>query len=161
MRQNIDEDTLRGHLARLLAWGDAHVDFDKAVNGLPVALRGKVPRSLPYSAWQLLEHIRLTQEDILEFCVNAGYKEREWPADYWPSNPAPPSARAWSESIRKYKKDREALQALAMDSGIDLGAKIPHGNGQTYLRELLLVADHTSHHLGQLILVRRLLGAWT
>ena len=161
MRQNIDEDTLRDHLRRLLAWGDAHVDFDKAVNGIPAALRGKVPRGLPYSAWQLLEHIRLAQEDILDFCVNAGYTEREWPADYWPSSPKPPSARAWSASVRKYKEDREALQALATDPDIDLGAKIPHGTGQTYLRELLLVADHTAHHLGQLILVRRLIGAWT
>ncbi len=157
---HIDEDLLRDHLRKLLAWGDAHADFNRAVNGIPVALRGKVPRGLPYSPWQILEHIRLAQADILDFCVNADYKEREWPEDYWPKAPKPPSARAWNESIRKYKEDREALQALATDPSIDLGAKIPHGSGQTYLRELLLVADHTAHHLGELIVVRRLLGAW-
>ena len=157
---HIDEDLLRDHLRKLLAWGDAHADFNRAVNGIPVALRGKVPRGLPYSPWQILEHIRLAQADILDFCVNADYKEREWPEDYWPKSPKPPSARAWNESIRKYKEDREALQALATDPSIDLGATIPHGSGQTYLRELLLTADHTSHHLGELIVVRRLLGAW-
>ena len=155
-----DDDLLRDHLKRMLGWEDSHVGFEKAVEGIPASLRGRVPQGLPYSAWQILEHIRLAQHDILDFCVNPKYEARAWPADYWPSGPAPPSDDAWDKSIRQYKKDRTALQKLAADRTIDLGAKIPHGNGQTYLRELLLAADHTSHHLGELIVVRRLLGAW-
>ena len=154
------EDLLRDHLGRVLGWEDAHVGFEKAVDGIPAALRGRQPQGLPYSPWQILEHIRLTQRDILDFCVKAKYEEREWPADYWPPGPEPPSEDAWDTSIRQYRKDRSALRKLAGDRSVDLGGKIPHGSGQTYLRELLLVADHTAYHLGELIVVRRLLGAW-
>ena len=115
---------------------------------------------LPYSPWQLIEHIRMAQHDILDFCVNTSYREKKWPDDYWPSYPAPPSDAAWDESVASYVRDRDALKRLARDPQIDLTAKIPHGNGQTYLREILLVADHTSYHVGQLVLVRRLLGIW-
>ena len=160
VNRRTDEDLLRDHLKRMLGWEDAHVGFERAVEGIPANVRGRQPQGLPYSAWQILEHIRLTQHDILDFCINEAYEERKWPADYWPSGPEPPSEDAWNKSVRQYKKDRTALQTLATDRTVDLGAKIPHGSGQTYLRELLLVADHTAHHLGELIVVRRLLGAW-
>jgi hypothetical protein len=155
-----DTSPLRDMLARLLAWEDAHVGFEAAVDGLAPDLRGTRPPGLPHSAWELVEHMRLAQHDILDFCRNPEYRELEWPADYWPAAPAPPSASAWDESLARYREDREALQALAGDAAVDPHARIPHGTGQTYLRELLLVADHTAYHVGQLVLVRQLLGAW-
>ncbi len=151
---------LRAHLARLLDSKEAHAGFEAAIADLPDALRGTQPPGLPYSPWQLLEHIRLAQRDILEFCQDPAYRARRWPDDYWPPVPAPPAAGAWETSVAAVRRDRQALQALATDPGIDLLARIPHGNGQTYLRELLLVADHTSYHVGQLVVVRRLLGSW-
>jgi uncharacterized damage-inducible protein DinB len=147
-------------LSRLLAWEDGHVGYDAVVADIPVAARGTQPHGLPYSAWQLIEHLRITQHDILEFCRNPNYEELEWPADYWPTNPAPPSEAAWNESINAFRQDREALKELAADTTLDLTARIPHGSGQTYARELLLVADHTSYHVGQLVLLRRVLGIW-
>ena len=153
-------EPLRAQLAALLDWKDAHTDFDAAVAGLPPALRGRTPAGLPYSPWQLVEHLRLAQHDILDFCRNPAYEEMQWPEDYWPRESAPPSDAAWEESLAAFRRDREALRALASDHSIDLFAAIPHGSGQTYLRELLLVADHNAYHLGQLIAVRRLLGAW-
>lgn len=155
-----DLGTLRTQLVAVLGWRDAHADFDAAVEGLPPELRGRVPEGLPYSAWQLVEHLRLAQHDILDFCVNPNYRELAWPDDYWPRDPAPPSARAWEESLAGFRRDRDALRALAADPAVDLFAPIPHGTGQTCLRELLLTADHNAYHIGQLILVRRLLGAW-
>jgi hypothetical protein len=154
-------EPLRAQLAALLDWEDAHGAYDSAVEGLPASLRGRTPPGLPYSPWQLVEHLRITQRDILDFCRNPAYEEMTWPDDYWPSDPAPPSARAWDESLEAFRRDREELRALANDRSIDLFDRIPHGSGQTYLRELLLVADHNSYHVGQLIAVRRLLGAWT
>jgi uncharacterized damage-inducible protein DinB len=151
---------VRDLLSNALAWQDAHATFDDAVGGIPAAVRGIQPASLPYSAWQLLEHLRITQRDILDFCVDASYAEKTWPDDYWPSSPAPESETAWERSIREYIADREALQKLAADTSVDLEAKIPHGSGQTYLRELVLVIDHSAYHVGQLVLVRRLLGCW-
>lgn len=156
-----NETAIRETLARMLSWGDAHAVFEAAVNGLPADLRGRRPEGVPYSPWQLLEHLRIAQHDILDFCVNADYAEMEWPKDYWPASPAPPSDAAWQESIDAFLEDRAALQALAADPSRDLDARIPHGSGQSYLRELLLVADHTAYHVGELVLVRRLLGAWT
>jgi uncharacterized damage-inducible protein DinB len=153
------DEALRGHLGRMLAWKDAHATYDDAVAGVPAEMRGRRPDGLPHSPWELVEHLRITQHDILDFCVNADYEEMEWPADYWPATPAPPSDEAWDESVRRYRADREALRRLAAEQP-DLAATIPHGQGQTYLRELLLVADHTSYHVGQLVLVRRLLGIW-
>ncbi len=134
--------------------------FDDAVADLAPPLRSRTPAGLPYSPWQLLEHIRITQHDILDFCRNPDYEEITWPDDYWPKSPAPPSEAAWDTSVRKVGEDRAALQALARDTSIDLAATIPHGSGQTYLREILLVLDHTAFHLGELIVARRLLGAW-
>ena len=155
----MDRD-FREHLARLLRWEEAHASFDKAVAGLPQALRGKAPAGLPYSPWQLVEHIRITQHDILDFCRNPAYQELPWPDDYWPLTAAPPTPAAWDESLRAFREDRAGLQQLARDPSIELTAAIPHGDGQTYLRELLLAADHSAYHVGELIVVRRLLGAW-
>ena len=152
---------IRDHVRRLLDWEDAHAGFDKAVAGIAPAMRGAAPPGLPYWPWQLLEHLRIAQRDILEFCRNPHYEEMEWPKDYWPSSAAPSSEREWDDSIRGFSEDRRALQDLAMNPELDLTTKIPHGQGQTYLRELLLVADHTAYHVGQLVIVRRLLGIWT
>jgi hypothetical protein len=154
------EAALRDHLSRILAWQDAHGTFEAAVDGVPPSHRGRAPQGLPYSPWQLLEHLRITQHDILDFCRNRDYVELHWPDDYWPVSTAPPSNSAWDESVRRFIEDRAAIQGLAADRSVDLLAAIPHGSGQTYLREILLVADHTSYHVGQLIVVRRLLGIW-
>ncbi|HEX5435914.1 MAG TPA: DinB family protein [Gemmatimonadaceae bacterium] len=154
------DDALREQMASLLDWHAAHATFEQAVGDMPPRLRGMQPADLPYSPWQLLEHIRLAQDDILDFCRNPDYAERRWPEDYWPPDPEPPSPGAWDECVEAVRRDRAALQALARDASIDLFAKIPHGTGQTYLRELLLAADHASYHVGELVVVRRLLGAW-
>jgi DinB family protein len=152
--------SVREHLARALTWADAHVSFDEAVAGIEPALRGKRPSGLPYSAWQLVEHLRIAQHDILDFCRNPEYREPDWPADYWPSDPTPPSAEAWEASIGEYTRERESLLGLALDSSTRLDGRIPHGDGQTYLRELLLALDHAAYHVGELVLLRRLLGSW-
>ena len=144
----------------MLDWREAHVEFDAAVDGIGPNHRGVIPPGLEHSAWQLIEHIRIAQNDILDFCLNASYREKKWPDDYWPSYPAPPSDAAWDESVASYVRDRDSFKQLVRDPKIDLAAKIPHGNGQTYLREVLLVADHTSYHVGQIVLVRRVLGIW-
>jgi uncharacterized damage-inducible protein DinB len=154
------ERELRAQLARLLDWQEAHAGFDKTVNGFPVEQRGVRPPHLPHTAWQLVEHLRLAQRDILDFCTRSDYEERRWPDEYWPDSDAPPSAHAWDASVRGVVADRQSLQQLALDPGVDLFATIPHGTGQTYLRELLLVADHTAYHVGQLVLLRRALGSW-
>jgi uncharacterized damage-inducible protein DinB len=156
----IDEKAVRAHVAKLLGWGDAHVGFETAVKGIPSSMRGVVPDGWEYSAWQLVEHIRMAQADILEFCVNAKYKAKKWPDDYWPASPAPRTAAAWTASLAAVRKDRKALEQLATNPKIDLAATIPHGEGQTYLRELLLVADHTAYHVGQIVALRRQLGIW-
>lgn len=152
--------SLRDHLVRLLGWEDAHVGFDAAVLGLAPALRGRVPAGMVHSAWQLLEHLRRAQWDILDFCRNPGYVEPESMEEYWPPSPTPPGGAAWDESVAAFRRDLEAMRALARDETVDLHARIPHGQGQTTLRELLLVADHNAYHVGQLVAVRRALGAW-
>jgi uncharacterized damage-inducible protein DinB len=153
------DDSLREHLRRLLDWQDAHVGFDDAVEDLPETLRATVPEGGAHSPWQLLEHLRICQYDILDFCRNPKYVEVPMEA-YWPKSAAPPSARAWDESIAAFRRDRDELKKLAADRGLDLFARIPHGTGQTYLRELLLVADHNAYHVGQLVALRRRLGTW-
>lgn len=154
------EATLRAHLVKLLDWPDAHVDFDAAVKGIPPRLRGAVPSGWEHSAWQLVEHIRIAQADILEFCRSAKYREKKWPDDYWPAARAPRNAAAWSRSLTAMRRDRKAFQRLAADKTIDLTTPIPHGAGQTYLREILLTADHTAYHVGQIVALRRQLGIW-
>ena len=154
-------DPVREHLVRVLEWEEAHVGFDKAVEGIPVDKRGTRAPGFEHSPWQLLEHIRIAQEDILDFCVNAGYRHNlKWPDDYWPKDAAPPSSEAWSESVASYLRVREQVQALARDVA-DLTANVPSGKStQTYLRAFLMTADHTAYHLGQLVALRRALGLW-
>jgi hypothetical protein len=155
-----DDKALRQHLVKLLKGGDAHADFEHAIADFPAELRGKTPKGAEHSPWELLEHLRIAQQDILDFSINPDYKEKEWPKEYWPATDAPPDPKAWDRSINAYCEDLKALCALAEDPKTDLFAKIPHGDGQTILREILVVADHNSYHLGQLVLLRRLLGAW-
>ena len=157
----MDRDaTLREQLAAILAWGDAPAGFEAASEGIPPSLRGVVPPGLPHSAWQILEHLRLAQRDILDFCVRPEYHERTFPDDYWPASAAPETNAAWEESVAAFRVDRDAMASLAQDRDVDLLARVPNGNGQTFLREILLVADHNAYHVGQLILVRRALGIW-
>ena len=155
-----NDKALRAQLVTLLDFEEAHVGFDRAVAGIPARMRGTVPAGGEHSLWQLLEHLRIAQADILEFCRNARYKEKKWPDDYWPASPSPGSASAWTKSIADYRRDRKAFQRLAANAKIDLFATIPHGTGQTYLREILLAADHAAYHIGQMIAVRRQLGIW-
>ena len=152
-------DLLRAQIASLLDWGDAHATFDAAVEGVPPEMRGRVPDGLPHSLWQLVEHLRIAQRDILDFCRDPHYRHLRFPDDYWPAA-EPTSGQAWDEAIAAYHTDLEMLKAMATDPGVDLFARIPHGSGQTYLRELVLVADHAAYHVGQIVLVRRLLDIW-
>jgi hypothetical protein len=143
-----------------LAWQEAHAPIEAAAAGLPAELRGRRPENLPYSPWELVEHIRRTQADLVEFMVNATYNAPAWPEDYWPAGPVPLTEEAWEDTLASIKRDRERLQALALRSDFDLTSRIPWGEGQTYLRTILVALDHTAYHVGQLITVRRLLGAW-
>lgn len=154
-------DALRDHLARLLEWEDAHVSFDKAVEGVPPDRQGDRAPGFEHSPWELLEHLRIAQEDILDFCVNARYvHDKTWPDDYWPPQPAPPGAGAWADSVASYTRSRDGLKRIAREIP-DLTAKVPTGEaGQTYLRAVLLAADHAAYHVGQLVAVRRALGIW-
>ena len=155
-----NETFLREHLIQLLEGGHAHATFDSAVKGFPVEKIGNRPKGLPYSAWELLEHMRIAQHDILRFSVSAEYQSPKWPEGYWPSATGPEKESDWSRSVRAIRKDLAEFQALLRDLKQDLYRKFPWGDGQTLLREALLIADHNSYHIGQLVLVRRLLGAW-
>jgi DinB superfamily len=152
----------RTHVLEVLHGGHAHATFDDAVADFPPNLRGVAPPRSPHSAWQLLEHIRLGQRDILDFSRNTDgkYESPEWPAGYWPTTTAPPNAKAWDASVAAVRKDRGELEDMVTDPSVDLLAPFSWGDGQTLLREALLVADHTSYHVGQIVLVRLLLGAW-
>jgi hypothetical protein len=154
------EKQLREHLLYLLNGGGAHARFDDVVKDMPEKLRSVRPDGLPHSAWMLLEHLRLAQWDILEFSRNSKYKASEWPKDYWPKTEAPPSSDAWNKSIRQFRKDLKAMQDLVANPKTDPYARIPWGDGQTILREALLLADHNAYHLGQFVDLRRLLGSW-
>src|SRR5689334_5514572 len=150
-------DPLRSHVLALLKMEGAHLAFDEALKNFPPALRGKKPRGAPHTAWQLLEHMRLAQEDILDFSRNPGYIDKQFPDDYWPAADAPPNEHAWAKSVKSFQEDLKQMQELVADTKHDLLAKIPHGTGQTLLREALLVADHNAYHLGQLMFLRKLL----
>jgi uncharacterized damage-inducible protein DinB len=154
-------DAVREHLVRVLDWEDAHVGLDKSVAGIPPAARGARPPGFEHSAWQLLEHIRLAQDDILDFCLNTSYVHTmKWPDDYWPADPAPPNDAAWDASIAGVRRSRERFQQLAREVP-DLTARVPTGDAkQTYLRAILLAADHVAYHVGQIVSVRRAAGAW-
>src|SRR3989454_5115813 len=151
---------LRDHLVELLEGGHAHVTFADAIAHWPPQLRGAKPAGQPFTPWRLLEHIRISQWDIFEFTRSAKHVSPEWPAGYWPASDAPPDAAAWDKSVAQVARDLRAMQRLVRAPGTDLFARIPHGTGQTVLREALVLADHNSYHLGQLVLLRRLLGAW-
>lgn len=155
-------DSVREHLARALAWEQAHVGFERVVADLAPELRGARPAGYDHSPWQLLEHVRLAQHDLLAFCRDADYAHvLTWPDDYWPTDPAPPEPAAWDASIAGYRADRAALQTLVADEAIALESPVPTGSPeQSYLRAILLVIDHNAYHLGQLVAVRRALGAW-
>ncbi|MBZ5606760.1 MAG: DinB family protein [Acidobacteriia bacterium] len=155
-----ESDALRQHLLDLLRSRNAHLDFDAAVANFPSNLRGKKPKGAPHTAWQLVEHLRLGQWDILEFSRNPKHVSPKWPEGYWPKTEKPPSPAAWNNSIRSFRADLIAMAKLVADKKSDLFARIPHGDGQTLLREALLVADHNAYHVGQIVLLRRLLGAW-
>ncbi len=149
--------SLREHLANLLRMKGAHVTFHETVTDFPAHLRGTKPKGAPHSPWQLLEHMRFAQEDILDFSRNPEYKEKKWPDDYWPAEDAPPDEEAWDKSVRQFQHDLKEIQALVADTKHDLLAAIPHAKGQTLLREVLLVADHNAYHLGQLMFLRKML----
>jgi hypothetical protein len=156
----VNEKVLREHLANLLSGRGAHVDWKASFGGIPPKLRGVRARGVPYSLWELLEHMRIAQWDILEFSRDPKHVSPAWPAGCWPATQAPPSAKAWDRSLKRFARDLEAMKKLVASSKTDLFAKIPHGTGQTILREALLVADHNAYHLGQVLTVRRLLGNW-
>jgi hypothetical protein len=157
------EDTtqsLREHLLELLNGGHAHATFEDAIEELPPNLYGAKPASFPHSPWMLLEHLRIAQRDILEFSRNKSHESPKWPEGYWPKSAEPPSTEAWQESVDQFESDLKAMRHLIKNPKTDLFAKIPWGDGQTILREALLVADHNAYHIAQLVDVRRLLGAW-
>ncbi|MGA3316531.1 MAG: DinB family protein [Candidatus Korobacteraceae bacterium] len=157
----MDHDKLlRQQLAKMIDWNEAHADLSATVHDFSTKLRGQVPKGLPHSAWQLLEHIRLALWDILEFSRDAKHKSPKWPEGYWPKTAAPPSDKAWDESVKAILKLQEEFRKLVNDPSHDLFKPFPHGDGQTLLREVLLAADHGAYHLGQLVLVRKALGAW-
>ncbi|HEX3877428.1 MAG TPA: DinB family protein [Bryobacteraceae bacterium] len=151
------KSSLRGHLMNLLRMKGAHLSFQEAVKDFPEELRGRKPEGAPHTAWQLLEHLRIAQEDILDFSRNKDYQAKKWPDDYWPKDEAPPSAEAWDESVKQFERDLKTMEALTNDTKHDLLAEIAHGKGQTLLREALLMADHNSYHLGQLVYLRKTL----
>jgi hypothetical protein len=156
-----EQQRLRHHALELLRGGGAHLDFDSAVRGLPKGARGKRPPGQPHTPWRLVEHMRLAQRDILEFCRDPRHQSPPWPEGYWPEGDGPPTAAAWERSVRDFRRDLERMQELVANPKTDLLAPIPHGDGEkTILREAMLLADHNAYHLGQLIIVRRLLGAW-
>jgi hypothetical protein len=157
----MNDAVLREHVLYLLDGGGAHLDFEKAVAELPVELRGAKATNTPHSPWQLVEHMRICQWDILEFSTNPEHVSPDFPHGYWPNSDAPPSDLAWDESSSQFRDDLEAMGQLVRDESMNLFAKIPHGEGQTILREALLVSDHNAYHLGQLVFLRRALGAWS
>ena len=156
----MEEEQLRKHLLELLSGRGAHADWKVSFRGIPSKLRGIRPSGFPHSLWELLEHMRIAQWDILEFSRDAEHVSPEWPAGYWPESPEPANAAAWDKSLKSFESDLEAMKKLVANRKTDLFAKIPHGSGQTILHEALLVADHNSYHLGQFVTVRKLLGNW-
>ena len=156
-----NDSALREHLIALLEGGNAHAKFDSAVRGFPVAKAGVRPKGLPYSAWELLEHLRIAQHDIVQFSLSAEHESPKWPEEYWPAKPGPEKETDWARSVRQIRKDLAEFEDLIRDPKQDLYRKFPWGDGQTLLREALLIADHNAYHIGQLVLVRRLLGEWT
>ncbi len=160
MTSKAQDRALREHVLYLLKEGGAHAGFEAAVKNLPPDLRGARPAGMPHSAWELLEHMRIAQWDIVEFSRDPAHQSPAFPSGYWPATQAPPHETSWDKSVRAFRADLKKMCALVEDESNDLFAHIPHGDGQTLLREALLVADHNAYHLGELVLVRRALGAW-
>src|SRR5580658_2025141 len=160
MKQDRKDRALREHVLYLLEGGGAHAKFDEIVAGVPPKILGQKPAGLPHSLWMLLEHLRIAQWDILEFSRNAKHTSPKWPEGYWPKTEAPTTTAAWNASVKKFRQDLKAMQDLVNDSKTDLFARILWGDDQTVLREALLLADHNAYHLGQMLDVRRMLGAW-
>jgi hypothetical protein len=160
MKEDSKHKALRQHVLELLRGGGAHAKFEEIVAGVPPEALGRKPAGLPHSLWMLLEHLRIAQWDILEFSRNPKHASPKWPEGYWPKTEAPPSAAAWNASVKQVKQDLKAMEKLVEDPKTDLLANIPWGDGQTILREALLIADHNAYHLGQMLDARRLLGAW-
>lgn len=156
-----NDQVLRKQLVEMLRGGHAHAKFDDAVRDFPSELRGKKAGKLPHTAWQLLEHMRIAQWDIIEFSRNPKHESPEFPKGYWPQSAAPPDDAAWEKSVRTFRTDLQQFERMLQDEGTDLFARIPHGQDQTVLREALLLADHNAYHLGQLVQLRRALGSWS
>ncbi len=156
----MSDQAVREHVLYLLGGGGAHLHFEQAIGGLPEPSRGAAVAGVPHTAWRLLEHMRICQWDILEFSRNPQHRSPTFPDGYWPAEDAPPTPRAWEQSVQAFRDDLQAMTELVADPHTDLYAPIPHGDGQTILREALLVADHNAYHLGQLVLLRRCLGVW-
>jgi hypothetical protein len=155
-----NDTALREHVLALLEKDQAHAGFEKAVANMPFELQGKRPEGAAHSPWQTLEHLRIAQWDILEFVRNPNHVSPDWPSGYWPKSPNPPDNKSWEESVAAFRSDHDAIKELVRNEATDLFAPLAHGDGQTILREALLVADHNAYHLGELLLLRRLLGAW-
>jgi hypothetical protein len=156
----MSDQALRQHLRYLLEGGGAHLSFERAMADFPAGLHGARAPGIPHTPWRLLEHLRICQWDILEFSRNPEHVSPEFPAGYWPAGDAPGDGESWDDSVRAFRDDLQAMVDLVSDPDADLFARIPHGDGQTLLREALLVADHNAYHLGQFVLLRRCLGAW-
>ena len=154
------DKSLREHLVYLLKGGSAHVHFEDAIAGFPKSKRGVFAKGLPHTGWQLLEHTRIAQWDILEFSRNPKHVSPDFPGGYWPKTPVPPNDAAWEKSWKGFQQDLSGMIALVKNPKTDLYAKLSHGDGQTILREALLLADHNAYHLGQIVDLRRALGAW-
>lgn len=154
-------DPLRQQLSKALDWQEAHATFDQAVDGIPADKRGTRPPGFEHSAWQLIEHLRLAQDDLLDFCRNPRYvHEMTWPDDYWPKAPEPSSDQAWAASVAAYRRTRQEAKQFVLDVD-DLMARVPTGNeSQTQLRSILLIIDHAAYHVGQIVALRRALGIW-
>lgn len=155
---NKEHKILIDELVKLLNGGNAHATFDHAIDDLPKGLRGVKPEKLPYSIWQLVDHIRIAQWDMLEFSKDGSHQSPEWPSGYWAKSPEPPSEEAWDDAIAQIEKDRKAFIELL--NGDKVYEKIPHGSGQSILLEALQVADHNAYHTAEIIVIRRLLDAW-
>jgi hypothetical protein len=152
------DEALREHVLKLLSGKEAHAEFDAAIGGWPIELTGAKVANFPHTAWMLLEHMRIGQWDILEFSRHPKHVSPKWPEGFLPTSEAPANEKAWTTAIADFKKDMRAIEQLVASGKSDLFAKIPWGTGQTLLREVLLVADHNSYHLGQLVMLRKCMG---
>ncbi len=155
-----DQETLKTALVRVLQWQDAHVSFAKAVEGVSPDNIGQTRHALPYSIWQLTEHIRIAQHDMVSFCLDEDYQERQWPDEYWPKEAAPASLSPWQQSLQAIQSDRQRLINAIQEPDVDLFAPIPRGTGQHLFKEAMLIVDHEAYHTGQIVLIRKLLGDW-